>query len=49
VSLASLCLLCWNTGCRIPVNGKHSIGEWIDLHPGTPVPPRVVEVVERKT
>lgn len=31
-TLRNLCLLCWNTGWQIPVRGKHSIDEWIEMH-----------------
>jgi len=33
-SLFNLCLLCWNTGWVLPVNGKHSIDEWVKMHEG---------------
>ncbi len=41
-SLASVCLLCWNTGCRIPVSEKLTIDEWIALHGAEErVPPKI--------
>lgn len=33
VSLGSLCLLCWNTGCQIPTGDKSpGIDKWIEMH-----------------
>lgn len=41
VSLGSLCLLCWNTGCQIPTRSNSpSIDKWIEMHRGTLVPPK---------
>jgi hypothetical protein len=46
VSLGSLCLLCFNTGCQIPTGDKQPpIDKWIEMHPGTMAPPRLVEIV----
>lgn len=33
-SMLSFCLLCFNTGCRIPINGKHTIPQWEAMHRG---------------
>lgn len=36
--LINLCLLCWNTGWQIPIGGKYTIDQWIEMHKGKEAP-----------
>jgi hypothetical protein len=42
-----MCLLCFNTGCCVPTGEKSpTIDKWIEMHPGTLLPEKTIEIVD---